>query len=260
MKNLFSYIASKAKKRKAFFDSEEYHFFMEYRHLLTRIPHFMSYYDNDDDSFEVMRANIVLYAYLNKEKMENEVNNLSKYINVSNKKNHANFVKSFHEIISELPYYQDDKEKIYIPFFTRSLNQIYLNDPEKLLTYPYSNLAENYKDTVIDPFDTYGSELYNSHFSRLVKIRDGNKEAAFFHYDTNTIYFINEQGRLDTSIVLFDKHIRHPNYSHMLERIRPVVDAYFAFDRDALIKALVDNGFMSNHLLHLIRFHDWTKR
>ena len=46
----------------------------------------------------------------------------------------------------------------------------------------------------------------------------------------------------------------------MLERIKPVVDAYFAFDREGLIDALFTNGFMSNRLLHLIRFHDWAKR
>ena len=258
MKKLFSYIASKAKRRKGFEKSEEFRFFLDNRHLLTRMPRFISLYDFDSDPFEVMRANIVLQAYLNKAKMEEEINNLNTYIS-PNKKNHAHFVKSFHEIVSELPYFQEDKDKIFIPFFTRSLNQIYYDDPEKLLTYPYNGLMDHFKDTVIDPFDTYGSELYNSHFSRLVKIRKEDKETAFFHYDTNTIYFVNEQGRLDTSIVLFDRYIRHPNYSHMLERIKPVVDAYFAFDREAFLKALVNNGFMSSHLLHLIRFRDWAK-
>ena len=258
MKKLFDYIASKAKKRKAFEKSEEFHFFLENRHLLNKIPRFVHFYDLDSDSFDIMRANIILQAYLNKAKMEEEVNNLSTYIS-ANKKNHAHFIKSFHELISELPYYQDDKDKIFIPFFTRSLNQIYHDDPEKLLTYPYDGLKDSFKDTVIDPFDAYGSELYNSHFSRLVKIRKEDKETAFFHYDTNTIYFVNEQGRLDASVVLFDRYIRHPNYAHMLERIKPVVDAYFAFDREAFLKALNENGFMSSYLLHLIRFRDWAK-
>ena len=258
MKNLFDYIASKAKRRKGFEKSEEFRFFLENRHLLNRIPRFINFYDLDSDPFEIMRANIILQAYLNKAKMEEEINSLNTYI-VSNKKNHAQFVKSFHEIVSELPYYQEDKDKIFIPFFTRSLNQIYFEEPEKLLTYPYNGLMENFKDTVIDPFDTYGSELYNSHFSRLVKIKKDDKETAFFHYDTNTIYFVNEQGRLDANIVLFDRYIRHPNYAHMLERIKPVVDAYFAFDREAFINALYNNGFISSHLLHLIRFRDWAK-
>ena len=258
MKKLFDYIASKAKRRKGFEKSEEFRFFLENRHLLTKIPRFVHFYDLESEPFEIMRANIILQAYLNKNKMEQEVRNLSNYI-TANKKNHTHFVKSFHEIISELPYYQEGKDKILVPFFTRSLNQIYNDDPEKLLTYPYDGLAENFKDTVIDPFDTYGSELYNSHFSRLVKIRREDKETAYFHYDTNTIYFVNDEGRLDTSVVLFDRYIRHPNYAHMLERIKPVVDAYFAFDRDAFLKALHDNDFLSSTLLRLIKFRDWAR-
>ena len=254
MKNLFSYIASKAKRRKTFEQSEEFHFFIENRHILMHLPQFMHFYDIENDPFQVMRANIILQAYINKSKMEEEVDSLSKYIN-----DNANFVKSFHEIISELPYYQENNDKIYIPFFSRDLNKIYLNEPEKLLTSSYNGLKEDFKGTLVDPFDTYGSELYNSHFSRLVKIKTVDKETAFFHYDTNTIYFVNEQGRLDAGIVLFDRYIRHPNYSHMLERIKPVVDAYFAFDREGLIDALFTNGFISNRLLHLIRFHDWAK-
>ena len=257
MKRLFDYIASRAKKRKGFEKSEEFRFFLENRHLLTKLPRFVHFYDLDNDPFEVIRANIILQAYINKTKMENEVNNLGNYITI-NKKNHDHFLKSYHEIISELPYYQDDKDKIFIPFFTRSLNQIYNEEPEKLLTYPYNGLKDNFKDTVVDPFDTYGSELYNSHLSRLVKIKKEDKETAYFHYDTNTIYFINDEGRLDASVVLFDRYIRHPNYSHMLERIRPVVDAYFAFDREAFLKALNENGFLSSTLLRLIKFRDWA--
>lgn len=255
MKNLFSYIAKKAKRNKTFETSEEFHFFIENRHILMHLPQFMHFYDTENDPFQVMRANIILQTCINKSKMEEEVASLSKYLN-----DHANFVKSFHEIISELPYYQENNDKIYIPFFSRDLNQIYLNEPEKLLTGSYNALKEDFKGTLVDPFDTYGSELYNSHFSRLVKIKTVDKETAFFHYDTNTIYFVNEQGRLDAGIALFDRYIRHPSYSHMLERIKPVVDAYFAFDREGLINALFINGFMSNRLLHLIRFHDWTKR
>ena len=258
MRKLFDYIARKAKRRKGFEKSEEFRFFLDNRHLLTKIPRFVHFYDQETEPFEIMRANIILQAYLNKSKMEEEARNLGKYIAV-NKKNHSHFIKSYHEIISEQPYYQVDKDKIFIPFFTRSLNEIYNDEPEKLLTYPYNGLADNFKDTVVDPFDTYGSELYNSHFSRLVKVRKEDKETAYFHYDTNTIYFVNEEGRLDASVVLFDRYIRHPNYAQMLERIKPVVDAYFAFDREAFIKALHDNGFLSSHLMHIIRFRDWAK-
>ena len=259
MKKLLHYINSKAKKRTEFEQSEEYRFFLDNRHYLTRMSRFTFLYEPGTEPFNVMRANVVLYGFVNKLNMESEIANLKGYINTNNKNNHQNFVKSFHEIISEQPYYQEGKMKIYIPFFTRSLNQIYFDEPEKLLTSPYAGLKDKFQDTVIDPFDTYGSEIYNSHFSRLVKVLKVDKETAFFHYDTNTIYFVNEQGRLDASVVLFDRYLRHPSYSHMLERIRPIVEAYFNFDREKFLTLLYDNGFISLHLLHLIRFHDWAR-
>ena len=51
------------------------------------------------------------------------------------------------------------------------------------------------------------------------------------------------------------------DYDKFIEycKTKPVVDAYFAFDREAFIRALHDNGFISSHMLHLIRFHDWAK-
>ena len=260
MRKLLDFIAAKAKRRNAFFKSEEYRFFLENRHYLMKMPRFLHLYDGDEDAFDVMRANIILYSHLNKIVFETEINSLKNYINTNNKNSHANFLKSLHELTSDQPYYQDGQYKIYMPYFTRALNQIYVEEPEKLLSYPYNGLVDNFSETLIDPFDTYGAELYNSPFSRLVRINVSDKETAFFHYDTNTIYFVNEQGRLDASIVLFDRRIRHPNYSHMLERIRPVVDAYFNFDRDALIRSLHQNGFISNHLYQTIRFRDWANK
>ena len=259
MKKLLKYIASKAKRRTEFEQSEEYRFFLDNRHFLTKIPKFSSFYEPGEEPFNVIRANVILYAYLNKTAMEAEIENLKGYITGSSKSNQSNFVKSYHEIISEQPYYQEGKSKIYIPFFSRSLNQIYFDEPQKILVPPYAALKDKYQDTVVDPFDTYGSEIYNSHFSRLVQVMKSDRETAFFHYDTNTIYFVNEQGRLDGTVVLFDRYLRHPNYSHMLERIKPVVEAYFNFNREAFISSLFDNGFISLHLLHLIQFHDWAK-
>ena len=146
MKKLLQYINSKANRRTEFEQSEEYRFFLENRHYLTRMPRFTFLYDPGMEPFNVMRANVVLYGYVNKITMESEIDNLKSYINTNNKNNHQNFIKSFHEIISEQPYYQEEKMKIYIPFFTRSLNQVYFDEPEKLLTSPYAGLKDRFQD------------------------------------------------------------------------------------------------------------------
>ena len=183
---------AKLKKNEFSSQSEEYLFSLKIA-IILKIPRFAYLYDVRD-SFDVIRANIVLYGCLNSVILENEIENLKGYIKVNSKSSHTNLLKIYHEIISEQPYYQEGSEKIYIPIFSRALNQIYYENPEKLLTYPYNSLKDNFKDTVVDPFDTYGHELYNSHFTRLVKIKTVDKEAAFFHYDTNTIYLLTIKG------------------------------------------------------------------
>ena len=117
---------------------------------------------------------------------------------------------------------------------------------------PYNDLKNNFIDSSIDPFDTYGAELFNSFFTSLVKVDTNGKEVAYFHYDTNTIYIINDQGRLDLKIVLFDKYLRKINTNHMLERVTPVVRKYFENDKEGFLKALLENNLISKKLFDLI--------
>ena len=184
--------------------------------------------------------------------MEEEIASLNKYSIGGAKLNHIKLLSTIKERMVDEPYFLDEKTKIYIPFFSRTLNMIYLYEPEKLLCEPYSSLKEEYNDTLVDPFDTYGAKLFDSLFSRLLKIGTNEKEIAYFHYDTNTIYIVNDQGRLDCKLVLFDTYIKRPNYNHMLERMKPVVDAYFANDREKMEQALSDNGFISNKMYSLL--------
>ena len=80
-----------------------------------------------------------------------------------------------------------------------------------------------------------------------------SKEAAYFHYDTNTIYFVNDQGRLDRRIILFDRYLKSITTSHMLEKIQPVVEAYFNHDKEAFLDNLYKGKFISYKMLNILR-------
>lgn len=240
------------KKRKAFQKSEEYRFFLDNREDLNKISKFSFLYDSDLDDFNVMRANCILYGFQNKDLIEREVTNLNKYLLSHTKADNKVFRHALEERLVELPYFMTNNEKIYIPFFTKAINLIYVEEPEKLLHPPYRELIKNYVNAIVDPFDTYGAQLYNSYFTRLVKVYDNNKEIAYFHYDTNTIYIVNCQGRLDEKIVLFDRYIKHINDHHMLERIHPVVEAYFNYNREEFVQNLFQSQFISAKMLSII--------
>lgn len=248
--SIYQILENKNKNRHSFQKSTEFKYFIANRHLLSRFPRLANLYNNEENEFNVMRANLLIQGLKNKETIELEIKNLSAHNN--NQLSHEQFVLALHERIVDLPHYTENGIRIYMPFFSRAINEIYVNEPEKLLNPPYSELEKTYEDVCIDAFDSYGPELYNSYFTRLVKIGSNGKEYAFFHYDTNTIYFVTDQGRLDNKIVLFDKYIKNPKYNHMLERIKPVVDAYFNNDRKAMVNALKENELISDNVYQMI--------
>ncbi|HPY79893.1 MAG: hypothetical protein GXY57_04460 [Erysipelotrichaceae bacterium] len=249
---IFSLLDKYQRRRTEFKKSEEYRFFLENREALNRFPKYAFLYDSDIDDFNVMRANCFLYGLTNKDTIEKEVINLDRYLPSHSKADNTVFKKALEQRLVDLPYMMSNKEKIFIPFFPKSINLIYVEEPDKLLKEPYHDLIKNYTKAIVDPFDTYGAELYNSYFTRLVKIFTNDKEVAYFHYDTHTIYIVNMQGRLDAKIVLFDKYMKRISDHHMLERIRPVVEAYFNYNRSDFIQKLYENGFISPRMLTII--------
>ena len=85
-----------------------------------------------------------------------------------------------------------------------------------------------------------------------MKIDSYQNVIAFFHYDTLTVYIVNDQGRLDSKIVLFDRYMKKIVTTHMLERVRPVVKAYFENNQKEFMKSLEENGFISSKMLFKI--------
>lgn len=249
---LLEYIEIHQKKRKQFSKSEDYKFYSKNRSSLAKLSQFSYLSSGKEIDFRIIRANIIIHGLINKAIIEQEVKNLVKYTESHEILTHEDFVETLKQRIVTRPYLEEKEGRVYIPFFPKSINSLYLNEPEKLNEYPYTDLLKAFSGLVIDPFDTYGSELYNTHFTRLVKIASHENVAAFFHYDTFTIYIINDQGRLDSKIVLFDRYMKKIVTTHMLERIKPVVKAYFENNAEKFIKSLEENGFISSKLLFKI--------
>ena len=239
--NLFELLEHKQKYRRPFSSGEEFRYFIERRHLLGSFKRFAHLYDSEENEFDIMRANIFLQGLENKQLFEAEIVN----INSHGPMDHSAFVETLKERTIDKPYYELNGVKIYIPFLSSAINDIYVSEPEKLLSLPYSELINDFENATVDPFDTYGAELYNSYFTSLVRISSRDKMTTFFHYDTNTLYFVNDQGRLDAKLVLFDKYIKKPVTTHMIERIIPVAEAYYDNDRLRMIIALRDSKFIS---------------
>lgn len=236
---------SAAKAPTDFYKGEEFSLYNRYSHKLTQYES-ISYLSKLSDSFGIIRASIVIKAILNKEEIENRIA-IQARLNGTDQEQEITdeFVA---DVLGSLPYLMWQGEKIYVPIFPASLASLYTNSFKKLSASPYKKLLSHFDAAIVDPFDYYGHALFNSRFTKLVVIKENKGIMACYDYESETIYFINDQGRLDNSIALFDKYLKDPNKDHLLRRTKKVVEAYFNNDRTALVDALFQEKFISERV------------
>jgi len=243
-------------KYKGFAESDENLFFLKHRLILERFPPYRHLALSTSD-FDVMRANIIIRALQNKKAIEEAVDFAVKNDRVIDRRRDGTFFRKFiREKIVDLPYASEGGTRLYVPIFGRAINAIYCEEFEKLLASPYDRITDDFDALVIDLFETYNFALYDSLFTQFVNVYSDAEIMAVFHYDFQTIYFIDAQGRLECRIALFDTGIRHPDFHHIIERIRPVIAAYVANDKKALLNALVEKHLVSEKLVARIRRDD----
>lgn len=250
---LYKTLEKKQKNHRALLkNSEDVIFYNANKHLMASIPMYKPLLSPETE-LDIIRANIIIRAIQNKKKLEDMILYAFKESTLKTEE-----IKDYiHEQMTGLPYLKDGNKKIYVPIFSRSINEFYYEDFGKLLVRPYSSLFTDFSQSCIDLFEFYKFNLYDSLFTKLVTVYRDEKCLVMYHYDFRTIYFINDQGRLDAKIALFDKHIKHPKFAHISERIQPVVQAYLNGTRDDLYKALIDNELISKKLITSIRIKEW---
>ena len=113
-------------------------------------------------------------------------------------------------------------------------------------------MTKKYEPFLVEPFETYSVDLFNSLFTQLVKIDESRTSIAFYHYDFNAIFIINRQGTLDNIIYLFDKYLKNPHKYNIIERIKPLTRAYYNNDLAEFVNLLYKNGFVSYYVFRKI--------
>lgn len=235
MKNTFKLL--KDKKNNIYSNTSEYAFFAENSDVLLKYMTHYRFRSFDDSSFKLIQANILIKAILNKELIESNI----PYMDKKNMKEQVEKLL----IDGKCPCFEFEGSKIYIPIYSRGLNFIYLDEPKKLLAYPYNELKDEPLSTCIDLLDVYNISLYDSSFTNLIKISQDKTSAAFYHYEFETIYIINDQGRLDISIKLFDRHIKNKDMENLEDRLKDVVSKFYSNNRNDFVKSMYLNKFIS---------------
>lgn len=233
-----------AQNTTSFQNSEEVRFFTRNSFMLTKSS-LWSHFRFPKDPFDVVRANIIIRSLINQEVIEKLWHDYEA-MDSEEKMPLEDYMASG---MADLPYLTYEGKKIYVPIFPSSLNHIYSEDFYRLSLPLYNKLSKLLETATIDPFDYYGYKLYDSYFTRLIPIKGSGPIFAFYDYDAECLYFVNDQGRLDNMIALFDKGIKKPVKTHMIERVEKVVDAYLDFDKERMLKSLLEENLVSTSFI-----------
>lgn len=235
--NLFDYLDWKIPKKLSMitekqFTDEHQQFFSFYG--------FLNKYDTDKTPFGLIKKSIIVQSLINKKQIEEEAELYSD--------TELNTEERLNIIHDRLPFFRFEDTKIYVPFFSPAFNRRYDFQVESLTRYPFLSLKNDFESEVIDPFEIYNHQLFNSTFSRLVFIMKDKTCAAFYHVQLQTIFVINDQGSLDHMIPLFDADVKFPNNLNLFPRLKNLMEAYFDYDRQEFIEILHTGEFISDHL------------
>lgn len=235
-KSIYKILESERNKKNSH-NNDEYTFFVNNKHFLKENTYFSSY-ASPLDAFDLIKSNIIIRALKNKEEIEEMILSKESDKNIDLKL----YIK---EKCLDFPSIQYENLKIYFPFFSKITNNVYVNEVERLNDEPYNALFQDYSPFLVNPFDTYGVDLFDSTFTRLIKIDEDLTTVAFYSYYLSAILIINKQGGLDNVIYLFDKHLKHPNKSHIIDRVKALTDSYYKNNIHDFVYTLYKNEFIS---------------
>lgn len=245
-------ILKKKKSLKNYKNTKEYSFYQKHKKEIKKVSSFYHLKDEKDDGFFILESNILIEAFLSKKYIEEIIINMKD-------EDEIKIVDEIKNMLEKRPYIEKDGEKIYLPQFPKALNYIYLNNPSRLILYPYNLLDKSPSISCVDLFDEFGYEIFNSSFVNLHFILKDATSKAFYSDSFESIYIINDQGRLDLVISVFDKYLENKNKDNINERLLKVMTKFYENNLTQFVKALKDEKFISEKM-HRILIKNISKK
>ena len=242
-----NYLAQTYREKKRFLSSKDGIFYLQQRRKLLLYPAFKHLFFATN-LITLLQAVMILKGLVQKETIDTYLkqqgqNSMAIHGRIKHHAIRESFLK---DLRFQYQFNDQQQMSIILPFFNRAMNHIYQHEPDKLYDYPYSRLEEDFSTSIIDAFEHYAFDLYQSNFVNLVTLTPRDRSSmAFYQPDARVVLIINRQGRLDVSLSLFDKGIKKPNLSSIQERLNLAIKPFFDHDRQDLIEQLKVQGFLS---------------
>jgi hypothetical protein len=152
-------------------------------------------------------------------------------------------------LLEQLPYIEDNGERIYIPTYSREINAIYHKHPDMLKQTPYDIYTKDENEGVINPFETYGFLLLESPFTKLIRIKAKSPNVrVYYHIDFETLFFVREDLSLELELPILDEKVTRIDRLSFFDDLSIVADDYFDGDIKKMFRDLKDRKFLSASL------------
>lgn len=92
--------------------------------------------------------------------------------------------------LSQFVFFEFEDEQIVIPFFDTLLNALIMKRPAVFDLPQYFKLYKEYKENVIDPYNTYGLALLNSDFYPFVHCASHDDTHVFYDKQHHALFLI----------------------------------------------------------------------
>jgi len=250
---LFSYLMWKNDKSHLLANTYYKRYYDKHAYLLSRYSELNKFEDSTTD-FGLIKTVIVIRGLENKIKIDEDVD-LYKEADLSSEE----AIETIHE---RLPYLQRENDsRIYVPFFSELYNKCYGEKLSMLLVSPYNILKTDFANEIVDPFDYYGYDIFNSYFSNLIYLckTPQGELAAFYSVELETIYVIDNQGCLEEKIPLFDDDLPYKAKDHLIGHLQSLMKLYFEDNKEAFIDNLYNFKLISSKTYDYILMKENTK-
>lgn len=245
MPHLFEYLYMRQKRRRIEETLDGIYYFNNRDKLLSRVA--FTTLAEARTEFEIICANAVLRSLDNINRVYHcLLTAREKYQEITDKEQKCRLINAeVEQLKAELPYIDDDGNKIYFPVFSRVFNLIVNDNASHLLDLPDSLALNKLNVEMINPFNAYSFALFGSEFTQLIELEKSLTSRAYYHVDFQMVFFINDQGTVDNVLALFDNRMKKIEVNHMIKRLKGVVSAYYDLDRTKMIDELYHHRLIS---------------
>ena len=196
-------------------------------------------YANTYSLTSIIDADVVLRSLYNKNIIDAYINDFdTKYIKQDYFRNN---------VFSKLISFKYEGVDIYIPLYDVEVNKLYFNNLASLKNENEIYL-KNTNYNLVNPFETYKNAIYDSNFTRLIKLESENDTYSFYyHLEFETIFIVNKNnGLIENEIPLYDLYLKKLDKKDLFKRLNYVINVFLKDDEKIFMRELLENNFISN--------------